>query len=129
MASAFAMSERTARMTKERMARCNHNDAVCVGNALVDGLASDRNQGGRPAPYPGGRDKVVVIYGQTDTCSRDIRATIAVSPGRLQNAIDQCASLTGNSWSVAIDERCEDVSDGDARTVCTNAVIRANSQN
>lgn len=127
--TAFALSQREARFAKERMARCGYNDAVCVGNILVDALAAN-DKGGRSAPYPGtGRQKVVVVYGSSDVCSGSLIGTVILTDGRLQEALDQCNSMSGTSWSYSIDGVCENAADSNGATMCTNAVVKANSVN
>lgn len=126
--SVFALSQHEARLAKERMTRCQYNDAVCVGHVLIDAMATTNNGGNRPPHYA--QEKAITVYQQTN-CSGTIMKTVIIKKGQLQEAINNCES--GNtidySKSFAIDGTCIETSNfGPTRSLCTTAVIKANSE-
>lgn len=127
--SVFALSRQDARVAKERMSRCQFNDAVCAGNVLIDAMvASGNNQDGtRPPRYS--QEKAVTVY-QFNNCTGAVQRTVIVKEGQLQDAINSCTAGDASfSNSYAIDGKCEEGSSfGPSSSICTTAVIKANTQ-
>jgi hypothetical protein len=126
--SAYALSRHDARVAKERMTRCQFNDAVCVGNILIDAMVAAGQNGTRPPIYT--QEKAVTVYQQTN-CSGTILKIVIVKQGQLQEAINNCEAGTSIDYSrsYAIDGACIETSThGPTKSLCATAVIKANAE-
>lgn len=132
--SAFAgISQREAQIAKERLARCQYNDAVCAGNVIIDALSNDR-----PEQFPGGNNgannggavgeqRLVMYYAGSDNCSAGLVSTTTVlSSTNVQSNINECSRITNSSrvWSIKLNGTCIDIPDTDVKGACMEAVNR-----
>ncbi len=132
VSSAVAMAgitQRDAQIAKERLSRCQYNDSVCVGNIIIDALASDRPDSYNPGNGGSnngnsGRQNLVMVYERSDTCAGNVIATVVLD-NDLQKNLQTCNSLNavGNAaWSVSINGRCSDVPDASVKSACLQAI-------
>jgi len=124
------ISQRDAQIAKERMARCQFNDSACVGNVIIDALASDRPDSYNPGNGGGanngnsGRQNLVMVYERSDTCAGNVIATIILD-NNLERNLQACNSqnASGNSaWSISVNGRCTDVPDSSVKSACLQAI-------
>jgi hypothetical protein len=130
-ASAFALSRHDARVAKERMTRCQHNDAVCAGNVLIDAMVAAGNNHGGNRPPNFATEKAVAVHTSVN-CQGSISKIVTFKTGQINEALKACE--TGNAtytygMSTSIDGLCVVKSNSaTVASLCQTGVINANAE-